>query len=80
MKLSFLRRAPPAVPALPLLPPPLPAAGRELLEIRTVNQSMHAVQTPEKENGFNDPEKPVYTGTTSVETSLQTHYLFRKAN
>ena len=58
----------------------LAAAGWELVEIRTVNQPVSAVQKIEKENKFNDPEKPVYTGTTSVETSSQTHYLFRKAS
>lgn len=57
----------------------LAAAGWELLEIRTVNQPVEVVQKLEKENKFNDPEKPVYTGTTSIATSSQTRYLLRKA-
>jgi hypothetical protein len=57
----------------------LAADGWELLEIRTVTQPVEAVQKLEKENRFNDPEKPMYTGTTSISTSTQTRYLFRKA-
>ncbi|WP_210513599.1 hypothetical protein [Hymenobacter terricola] len=55
------------------------AEGWELLEIRTVNQPVQAVQKVEKSLKFNDPNTPVYTGTTSIETSSQTRYLFRRA-
>ena len=57
----------------------LAAEGWDLLEISTVNQPVKAVQKLEKDLQFNDPNRPVYTGTTSVETSSQTRYLFRRA-
>ena len=57
----------------------LAAEGWELLEIRTVTQPTEAVHKLEKENRFNDPERPVYTGTTSITTSTQTRYLLRRA-
>ena len=57
----------------------LAAAGWELLEIRAVNQPVEAVQKVETELRFNDPNKPVYTSTTAIETSVQTRYLFRRA-
>ena len=57
----------------------LAADGWELLEINTVNQPVRVVQKVEKDVRLNDPSRPVYTGTTSVETSSQTRYLFRRA-
>jgi hypothetical protein len=57
----------------------LAADGWELLEIQTVNRPLEAVQKLEKENKFNDPERPVYTGTTSISSSSETRYLLRKA-
>ena len=56
----------------------LAADGWELLEIQTVNRPVEAVQKLEKENRFNDPERPVYTGTTSISTASETRYLLRK--
>ena len=56
----------------------LAAEGWELLEIRTVVQPVEAVQKVERALKFNDPNTPVYTGTTSIETSSQTRYLFRR--
>lgn len=58
----------------------LAADGWELLEIRTVSQPTSAVQKVERELKYNDPQRPVYTGTTSIATATQTRYLFRKAN
>lgn len=57
----------------------LSADGWELLEIRTVTQPIQATQKVERDLQFNDPERPIYKGTTSIETSSQTRYLFRKA-
>lgn len=57
----------------------LAAADWELLEIRTVNQPAHAVQELEQENKHNDPQRPVYTATTSIRTSSETRYLLRRA-
>ena len=57
----------------------LAAEGWELLEIRTASQPVEAVQKLKKELEFNDPNKPVYTSTTAIETSSQTRYLFRRA-
>ena len=57
----------------------LAAEGWELLEIRTVSQPVEAVQKLKKELEFNDPNKPIYTSTTAIETSSQTRYLFRRA-
>ena len=57
----------------------LAADGWELLEIRTINQPSHAVQELEKENKYNDPQRPVYTATTSIRTASETRYLFRRA-
>ncbi|GAB3575792.1 hypothetical protein [Hymenobacter daeguensis] len=57
----------------------LSAAGWELLEIRTATQPVLATQKVERDLQFNDPERPVYKGTTSIETASQTRYLFRKA-
>lgn len=55
------------------------AEGWELLEIRTATTPVEAVQKVERELRFNDPEQPVYKGTTSVQTSSETRYLFRRA-
>ncbi len=55
----------------------LAAEGWDLLEISTVSQPVKAVQKVERDLHFNDPNRPIYTGTTSVETSSQTRYLFR---
>jgi hypothetical protein len=57
----------------------LSADGWDLLEIRTVTQPVEATQKVERDLQFNDPERPVYKGTTSIETSSQTRYLFRRA-
>lgn len=57
----------------------LAAEGWELLEIRTVSQPVKAVQKLEKELKFNDPNTPIYTNTTAIETVSQTRYLFRRA-
>lgn len=57
----------------------LAAEGWELLEIRTVTEPVAAVQKIERTLRFNDPNLPVYTGTTSVSTSVETRYLFRRA-
>lgn len=58
----------------------LGAEGWDLLEIRSVTQPTEAVQKFERSLVLNDPNRPVYTGTTSIATHLQTRYLFRKAN
>ena len=55
------------------------AEGWELLEIRTEARPVQAVQKVERDLVLNDPNRPRYTGTTSVETSSQTRYLFRRA-
>lgn len=53
--------------------------GWDLLEIRSTTQPVEAVQKVERELQFNDPNRPRYTGTTSIATSSQTRYLFRRA-
>jgi len=58
----------------------LAAEGWELLEIRSVTQPTEAVQKFERNLVLNDPNRPVYTGTTSIATHSQTRYLFRKAH
>lgn len=55
------------------------AEGWELVEIRTVSQPTGAVQKVERTLEHDDPNRPVYTGTTSITTSSETRYLFRKA-
>lgn len=57
----------------------LAAEGWDLVEIRSVLQPVEAVQKLERALQFNDPNRPVYTGTTSITTSTQTRYLFRRA-
>jgi len=57
----------------------LAADGWELLEIRTETRPVEAVQKLERELQFNDQQRPVYKGTTSISTASQTRYLFRKA-
>ena len=57
----------------------LAADGWDLLEIRSTTQPVEAVQKVERELQFNDPNRPRYTGTTSIATSSQTRYLFRRA-
>ena len=55
------------------------ADGWELLEIRTTTQPTEAVQKVERDLVLNDPNRPRYTGTTSISTYAQTRYLFRRA-
>ena len=57
----------------------LSADGWELLEIRTATHPVEATQKVERDLQYNDPERPVYKSTTSIATSSQTRYLFRKA-
>lgn len=57
----------------------LGAEGWELIEIRAVTQPTQAVQKVERDLVLNDPNRPRYTGTTSIETNSQTRYFFRKA-
>lgn len=56
----------------------LAAENWELPEIRTMTQPVKAVQKLEKDLKFNDPNTPVFTNTTTIETSMQTRYLFRR--
>jgi hypothetical protein len=57
----------------------LAAEGWSMVEIRAVTRPVQAVQKVERELQFNDPERPVYKGTTSISSSIETHYLFRRA-
>lgn len=57
----------------------LTAEGWELLEIRSEIRPVEAVQKVERELQFNDPQRPVYKSTTSISTTSQTRYLFRRA-
>ncbi|WP_035564774.1 hypothetical protein [Hymenobacter sp. IS2118] len=57
----------------------LSADGWELLEIQASTMPVEATQKIETELPFNDPTRPVYKGTTSIVTSSETRYLFRKA-
>ena len=52
--------------------------GWELIEIQSTALPVRATQKVETELAYNDPNRPVYTGTTSIETRTQTRYLFRK--
>ncbi|SNC75714.1 hypothetical protein SAMN06265337_3018 [Hymenobacter gelipurpurascens] len=52
--------------------------GWELVEIQSSALPIRATQKVETELAYNDPNRPVYTGTTSIETRTQTRYLFRK--
>lgn len=52
--------------------------GWELIEIQRSALPVRATQKVETELAYNDPNRPVYTGTTSIETRTQTRYLFRK--
>lgn len=57
----------------------LAAEGWELLEIRSESRPTSAEQKVERDLQYNDPQRPVYKGTTSISTSSQTRYFFRKA-
>ena len=57
----------------------LSAEGWELLEIRALSRPMGATQRIETTLQFSDPNRPVYTGTTTFSTFSETRYLFRKA-
>ena len=57
----------------------LAADGWDLLEIRSTTRPVEAVQKVERELQYNDPNRPRYTGTTSIATSSETRYLFRRA-
>ena len=57
----------------------LSAEAWEFLEIRTVSEPSSATQKTEKDPHPTDPNNPVYRTTTSISTSSQTRYLFRKA-
>ncbi|MCB2406981.1 hypothetical protein [Hymenobacter lucidus] len=57
----------------------LAADGWELLEIQNSAQPTSATQQVETSLRFNDPQRPIQTGTTSISTLTQTRYLFRKA-
>ena len=57
----------------------LSADGWELLEIRALSRPTGATQRIETALQFSDPNRPVYTGTTTFSTSSETRYLFRKA-
>jgi hypothetical protein len=56
----------------------LAAEGWELLEIRSVAQPTKAKQTIETSLAYNDPARPTYTGTTTIDTATETRYLFRR--
>jgi len=56
----------------------LAAEGWELLEIRTASQPTKAKQTLETSLTYNDPNRPTYTGTTTIDSYTQTRYLFRR--
>ncbi|UOQ65742.1 hypothetical protein [Hymenobacter volaticus] len=56
----------------------LASEGWELLEIRTASQPVKAKQTIETSLANNDPKQPTYTGTTTIDTEMQTRYLFRR--
>lgn len=56
----------------------LAADGWELLEIQNLVQPTSATQQVETSLRYNDPQRPVHTGTTSISTLTQTRYLFRK--
>ena len=55
------------------------ADGWDLLEVHTVSQPVEAVHKVERELQFNDPNRPVYKGTTSISSTSHTRYLFRRA-
>ena len=57
----------------------LAADGWDLLEIRSLSRPVEATQKIETALQFSDPNRPVYTGTTTFLTSSETRYLFRKA-
>lgn len=57
----------------------LAAEGWELLEILALSHPVEATQKLERELQFNDPERPVFKGTTSFSSASETRYLFRKA-
>lgn len=56
----------------------LAAEGWDLLEIRTESRPTGAEQKVERDLQFNDPQRPVYKGTTSISAVSQTRYLFRR--
>ena len=57
----------------------LSAEGWEFLEIRAWSRPTGATHKVETALQFSDPNRPVYTGTTTLSTSSETRYLFRKA-
>ncbi|UOQ72562.1 hypothetical protein [Hymenobacter cellulosilyticus] len=56
----------------------LAAEGWELLEIQNSTQPTRATQQVETSLRFDDPQRPIHTGTTSISTLTQTRYLLRK--
>ncbi|MBB4599943.1 hypothetical protein HNQ93_000577 [Hymenobacter luteus] len=56
----------------------LTAEGWELLEVYNLSQPVGAQQSIETSLAFNDPNRPVYSGTTSITTYTETRYLLRR--
>ncbi|QJX46194.1 hypothetical protein HMJ29_04275 [Hymenobacter taeanensis] len=52
--------------------------GWELVEIQTSAQPLQATQKVETSLAYHDPQRPTYTGTTTIEMLHQTRYLLRK--
>ncbi|WP_139925617.1 hypothetical protein [Hymenobacter sp. DG01] len=57
----------------------LSAEGWELLEVYNLSQPVSAKQSVETSLTFNDPNRPTYSGTTSITTYTETRYLLRRA-
>ncbi|MET4105452.1 hypothetical protein [Hymenobacter sp. UYP22] len=52
--------------------------GWELVEIYNLSQPVSAQQSIETSLTFNDPNRPVYSGSTSINTYTETRYLLRR--
>jgi hypothetical protein len=52
--------------------------GWEMVEIQSLMQPVSASQKVETDLQYNDPNRPTYTGTTTIATRTQTRYLFRR--
>ncbi|MCA8831783.1 hypothetical protein [Hymenobacter pini] len=56
----------------------LAVEGWELLEVYNLSQPISAKQSIETSLTFNDPNRPTYSGTTSITTYTETRYLLRR--
>ncbi|UYZ62839.1 hypothetical protein [Hymenobacter weizhouensis] len=56
----------------------LAAEGWELLEVYHLTQPVRATQKIETDLTFNNPNRPNYTGNTSIQSHTETRYLFRR--